>query len=137
MALDAIDRGADPERLALVCGVPVPERLCPPDGLAAARFRLGSEEFLLLSFDAPDDPIAPPNMLGLRSSERTVACLALAGLSNSHVAQIAPNVARHHRQSADERAPLSGQAFAPLYRKLGLGSRRELKAYCSQSRPSP
>jgi DNA-binding CsgD family transcriptional regulator len=90
-----------------------------PDGLVARTFRIGSEEYALLSFALPpeDTRLAIQELDVLSSTERTIVSLALRGLSNVAIGRARGTAAR----------TIANQ-LGIIYRKLGVGSRRELCA---------
>lgn len=94
-------------------------QLVPPDDLGAVRFHVGSTELLLLTFAAPKEPRLRPDAQQLTPSERAIADLTLAGFSNSEIAKL-----------RGTSAGTIGNQLSAIYRKLGLGSRRELRAHC-------
>ena len=98
------------------CRIP---QLVPPEDLGGVRFNLGSVEFLVLTFAAPKEPRLLPGTQQLTPSERTIVDLALAGFSNSEIAKL-----------RGTSTGTIGNQLSAIYRKLGVGSRRELRAYC-------
>jgi DNA-binding NarL/FixJ family response regulator len=88
-----------------------------PPGLRAFRFRLGSEDFALLSFDLVAAGRHVAGLDSLSPSQRQVAELAAKGWSNAEIARArATSIRTVENQIAD------------AYRKLGLRSRRGLAA---------
>ena len=86
-----------------------------PPGIRAARFRVGIDEFALISFDwvrSGDDRNAAAL---LSPSEREVAELAWQGHSNAAIARMRSTSIRTVENQ-----------IASIYRRLNLGSRREL-----------
>ncbi len=95
--------------------VPADDEAATADEPRTARFNVGQEEFAVVSLPAPGGALP-----GLSSSEREVAALVLAGLSNRDIALergTSPRTVANQIQS--------------LYRKLGVGSRAELAARVS------
>jgi DNA-binding NarL/FixJ family response regulator len=90
-----------------------------PDDLMARTFRIGSEEYALFSFALPpeDRRFAIQELDVLSSTERTIVSLALRGLSNAAIGRARGTTAR----------TIANQ-LGVIYRKLGVGSRRELCA---------
>ncbi len=94
----------------------VRDHLRVPPGLQAFRFRLGSDEFALISFDLRDTDHRA-RLDALSPSQRQIAKLAAQGWSNAEIAHArATSVRTVENQIAD------------VYRKLGLRSRRGLAA---------
>jgi DNA-binding CsgD family transcriptional regulator len=86
-----------------------------PPGIRATCFRVGIDEFALISFDwvkREDDHEAAAR---LSPSERAVADLAAQGHSNAAIARIRSTSVRTVENQ-----------IASVYRKLGLDSRRGL-----------
>jgi DNA-binding NarL/FixJ family response regulator len=86
-----------------------------PPGIRATCFRVGIDEFALISFDwvrRGDDPDADAR---LSPSERAVAELASQGHSNAAIARMRSTSVRTVENQ-----------IASVYRKLGLDSRRGL-----------
>lgn len=90
-----------------------------PVGLVARTFRIGSDEYALFSFTLPpeENRFAVEQLDVLSSTERTIVSLALRGLSNVAIGRARGTSAR----------TIANQ-LGVIYRKLGVGSRRELCA---------
>jgi DNA-binding CsgD family transcriptional regulator len=88
-----------------------------PGNLEARRFKLGGDEFLALSFPIPDAEPSSNVTVGLTPSEQEICSLVLLGHSNSDIARIRGTSPR----------TIANQ-IAAIYRKIGVGSRRELRA---------
>jgi DNA-binding NarL/FixJ family response regulator len=96
---------------------------CVADVPSLTRFRMGSEEFAVLSV-----PVGSSHALAaLTPSERSVVQAVLAGRSNNEIAE------------ARATAPRTvANQLAAIYRKLGISSRAELALWCSApTRPGP
>jgi DNA-binding CsgD family transcriptional regulator len=92
--------------------------LGPPHGLEVRTFRRGSDEFAVFSFPlAPPDAHARNAAAGLTDAERDVVSLILREESIAAVA-------RERRSSPRTIA----NQLSSIYRKLGVRSRRELRA---------
>jgi DNA-binding NarL/FixJ family response regulator len=90
-----------------------------PHDLVVRTFRIGSEEYALFSFSIPSEGrrFADDRLDALSPTERSIASLALRGLSNVAIGRARGTTAR----------TIANQLSA-IYRKLGVGSRRELCA---------
>lgn len=90
-----------------------------PVGLEAQTFRIGSDEYALFSFalTPQESQFAVEELDVLSSTERTIVSLALRGLSNVAIGRARGTTAR----------TIANQ-LGIIYRKLGVGSRRELCA---------
>lgn len=88
-----------------------------PPGLRAVRVHLGSEEFVLLSFDLCGDVGQKARTDALSPSQRNVAELAAEGRSNAEIARARSTSVRTVENQ-----------IAEVYRKLGVRSRRGLSA---------
>jgi DNA-binding CsgD family transcriptional regulator len=89
----------------------------PAEEIDAVRFSIGSEEYVLLTFPAPVEPAHVPDGPKLSPAEHAVASLALRGRSNNEIGRLRGTSAR----------TIANQLSA-IYRKLGVSSRRELRA---------
>jgi DNA-binding CsgD family transcriptional regulator len=90
--------------------------LGPPRGLKASRFRIGRDEFALLVCDVPQT-VASAAIGALSPTEREIVELLQRGCSNSEIARlrsVSPQTVANQLASA--------------FRKLNVGSRRELLA---------
>ena len=85
----------------------------PPGGTRFADLRIGDERFVVISVPIDAMPLADR----LTAAERTVAKLAMHGLSNQEIAE---------RRGTSVRTVAN--QIATILRKLGLSSRRELAA---------
>jgi DNA-binding NarL/FixJ family response regulator len=92
-----------------------------PPGIRAARFRVGIDEFALISFDWVRSGDGRNEVEMLSPSEREVAELAWQGHSNAVIARIRSTSVRTVENQ------ISG-----IYRRLNLGSRRELMRLASR-----
>jgi DNA-binding CsgD family transcriptional regulator len=91
-----------------------------PRNARAAQFSLGNERYAVFSFDlAADQHHAFLAVLTL--SERAVATLCLQGMSSREIAR---------KRAVSERTVAN--QLATIYRKLGVQSRRELRAFFRQ-----
>jgi DNA-binding NarL/FixJ family response regulator len=98
---------------------PAGGRVLPgPDELSVARFRVGEDEFAVLSF--PVEPRALPS--SLTTAEHAVLRAMLRGESNGHIAQTRGTSTR----------TVANQAQA-IFRKLGVHSRAELSALLART----
>jgi DNA-binding CsgD family transcriptional regulator len=89
-----------------------------PDGLSTFRFRLETEEFVVVTFEAPPlEPAEPDLMCALTPTEREVAELAMDGRRDLEIARLRGVSVR-----------TVGNQLAAIYRKLHVHSRRELIA---------
>jgi DNA-binding CsgD family transcriptional regulator len=90
-----------------------------PSALGAGTFRVGFDEYLVLSFDAPgvDADTGLRTRGSLTKAEREVAGLVVVGLSNEAIAQ---------RRKVSLRT--IAKQVSSIYRKLAVRSRRELSA---------
>ena len=88
-----------------------------PPGLRGFRFRLGSDEFALLSFDLRAANRHAARVDSLSPSQREIAKLAAQGWSNADIASARATSVRTVENQ-----------IAEVYRKLGLRSRRGLAA---------
>ena len=88
----------------------------PPE-LAAHTFRVGTEEFAVLSY--PVTPLSPPPEL--TNAERHVVVALLQGKSNAEIA----------RERGTSPRTIANQVAA-VFRKLGVRSRAELAARCAR-----
>ena len=88
-----------------------------PEGLGAHSFRIGSDEYVLLSFSLTSDNPWVDDAASLTPSERDVAARALRGQSNAAIA----------RERETSLRTIANQ-LASIYAKLGVRSRRELCA---------
>lgn len=96
----------------------VVEGISAPASFEITRFTLGAEEYLAVSFPVCGEREAePPDAAPLTQSEREICMLVLAGLSNSEIG----------RRRGTSPHTIANQVAA-LYRKLGIGSRRALRA---------
>lgn len=95
--------------------------LSAPTDLEVHRFTLGAEEYVALSFPVQagqqGESLA---RVQLTQSEREICLLVLEGHSNTEIGR---------RRGTSPRT-IANQVAA-LYRKLGIGSRRELQALAS------
>lgn len=91
--------------------------LVPPDDLEVQSFVIGSDEYVVLTFRVAPDHAAIGITEGLTASERVIAELVLQGQSNAEIARTRGTSVR----------TIANQ-IAAIYRKLGVGSRRELFA---------
>ena len=105
--LDNADPKGPPERAPAVAA---------PRGLEAYSFSINSDDYLVLTFPVQEGGADPPSD-GLTSSECAVLALVLGGHSNAEVARVRGTSVR----------TIANQLGA-IYRKLGVGSRRELRA---------
>ncbi len=96
--------------------------VCAPTNLEVHHFKVGAEEYVALSFPlaAEEQPERLPRV-PLTESEHEICVLVLAGLSNAEIGR---------RRGTSPRT-IANQ-IAGLYRKLGIGSRRELQALASR-----
>ena len=84
-----------------------------PRGLRSVELEVGGEQLVVLSY-----PIrATSSLRGLSGAEKEIVAGVLAGLSNASIA----------RRRGTATRTVANQ-LAALYRKLGVGSRRELVA---------
>jgi DNA-binding CsgD family transcriptional regulator len=90
-----------------------------PDDLVARTFRIGSDEYVLFSFGVPPEEkrFGIEGIESLNPTERSIVALALRGLSNEAIGRARGTTAR-----------TIAKQLGGIYRKLGLGSRRELRA---------
>jgi DNA-binding CsgD family transcriptional regulator len=93
--------------------------------MEAFRFCIERDKFVVLSFGLPDRNAGSAQISGLTASERDVAKLVVLGRSNAEIA--------HLRSSSVQTV---ANQLATIYRKLGVTSRRELRALRSLL-PSP
>jgi DNA-binding CsgD family transcriptional regulator len=84
-----------------------------PEGLRAARFQLDGDELAVLSY--PLSSVALPECLS--AAERDVALRVIAGKSNAQIAAARGTAVR-----------TVANQIASLFKKLGVGSRREIIA---------
>jgi DNA-binding CsgD family transcriptional regulator len=88
-----------------------------PPNLAAHCFRIGSDDFVIVSFDRPARTGGEASLESLTAAERDVLRRALDGLSTRAIAQergTSPRTVAHQ--------------LAAIYAKLGVRCRRELRA---------
>jgi DNA-binding CsgD family transcriptional regulator len=88
-----------------------------PEELDAHSFRIGSDEYVLLSFSVGGDNPSLDEAAPLTPSERDVVARVLRGQSNSAIA----------RERGTSSRTVANQ-LAMIYAKLGVRSRRELGA---------
>lgn len=98
--------------------------ISPPTGLSVHRFTLGSEEYVALSFPVTSASQESEAAFRLTPSEHEILALLVEGRSNSEIARM--------RQKSPR--TIANQV-ASIYRKLGVGSRRELRARLSSAGP--
>ena len=90
-----------------------PPAKATPEGLELTLAYVDGEELAILSFPVK----APPCFAGLTEAERHVAESLVAGLSNAHIAAARGTSVRTVTKQV-----------ASVFRKLGVGSRRQLVA---------
>jgi DNA-binding CsgD family transcriptional regulator len=100
--------------------------LGPPPGLQALRFRIGGEQFALLACDVPRQTGASPALDALSPSERKVVELLARGCKNSEIARL--------RSVSIQTV---ANQLASAFRRLNVGSRRELVALATRHRSEP
>jgi len=88
-----------------------------PSSATAFQFRWGSDEFVVLSFPTPEVMTAQA-LPRLTAAEQSIVALLLRGQSTAAIA-----AARGRSRRTVE------SQVAAIYRKLEVGSRRELRAY--------
>ncbi|HLK36480.1 MAG TPA: DNA-binding response regulator [Polyangiaceae bacterium] len=96
--------------------------LAPPEGLAVICFTVGSDDYALLTFDVSSLNVQIPKSQGLTETELAIVTLILAGHSNAEIA----------RTRGTSPSTIANQVYA-IYRKLGVRSRRELRAIGSSA----
>jgi len=97
-------------------------KLAAPDDLEVHSFRIGLEEYMVLAFRSPTERALPRGVEELTPSERAVVTLVLRGHSNLEIARIR------------ETSPYTvSNQLSAIYRKVGVSSRRELKAKLSNT----
>lgn len=94
-----------------------------PPGLTAHRFRVRDDEFVLVSFIPPHGAEPEPSS-SLTAAERAVLAFVLEGLSTGAIARARATSPR-----------TIGHQLAAIYRKLGVHSRRELRARTASQQP--
>jgi DNA-binding CsgD family transcriptional regulator len=92
-----------------------------PVNLDALEFTLESEKYLLLSFPVVIERHDSAPEAKLTESEREVCALVVDGCSNFEIARVRGTSPR-----------TVANQIAAIYRKLGVGSRRELRARTSR-----
>jgi len=107
---------------SLVCDEVAAPVLAPPAGLEITSFKIGSEEYVVLAFNAPTKQESVEGPKRLTASERAVMAFILQGRSNAEIA----------RARGTSASTIANQV-SMLYRKLGVSSRREL---CARERAS-
>jgi DNA-binding CsgD family transcriptional regulator len=109
--------GSDPAARA----GPASTTLDPPEDLHVLPFRIGSDEYVFLTFRVDhQDTLADvvPRLALLTQAERSIVTAVLRGQSNASIAGERGTSAR-----------TIGNQLTTIYRKLGVTSRRELGAY--------
>jgi DNA-binding CsgD family transcriptional regulator len=114
--------GSDAERaLRSLASGPASRSL---SGMRAFRFRLGFEEFALLSYELRNEGSLPAFEDALSPSEQIVANLALEGYSNLQIARVRATSVR-----------TVANQIGSIFQKLGVKSRRELCALSLLGKP--
>jgi DNA-binding NarL/FixJ family response regulator len=104
-------------RGSLVCDEVAAPVLAPPADLEVTSFKIDSEEYVVLAFNAPTKQENVEGPKRLTASERAVMALVLQGRTNAEIA----------RARGTSASTIANQV-SMLYRKLGVSSRRELYA---------
>lgn len=98
--------------------------ISPPADLEVHRFMLGSDEYLAISFPLPSTRSESEPAVSLTPSEREILGLLVEGRSNADIAHLR---GKSPRTIANQ--------VASIFRKLGVGSRRELRSRHTPTRP--
>jgi DNA-binding CsgD family transcriptional regulator len=99
------------------CAQNVAPTLAPPEGLEILPFTIGSDEYVVLTFRAPTEGGGGRSMERLTPSERAIVGLVAQGRSTAEIA----------RARGTSASTVANQ-LSMIYRKVGVGSRRELGA---------
>ena len=94
--------------------------LAAPKDLDVLRFSIGCDDYVVLTFRSPDGKGRAPVPACLTASERAILPLVLHGHSNYAIAEL----------RGTSVSTIANQIYS-IYRKIGVKSRRELKAHPS------